>query len=167
MTSSPPPSAPGPTPPPAPLALLRERYPAHASGFLRPLLELLSLSREACGGDLDKLLILLVIGLRSTQHRDFARYTQDQLLSGEVPIFPTLGVNIQSVADSLHAPKETMRRKVTELVEAGWIHREANNLSFTARGYQDLAPVRERIELMALENYELVEAILREGHDGT
>ena len=141
-------------------ALLDRDYPAQATGLLRPLLELLTLGRAACGGDLDKLIILLAIAIRTTEHKDFQALTQQQLLSGEVPVFPTLGINIQSVADSIGAPKETVRRKVTELVGLGWIDRQGGDLRFTARGYRDLAPVRERIETMAVEHYALLRQIV-------
>ncbi|MDB5454175.1 MAG: hypothetical protein JWO33_2753, partial [Caulobacteraceae bacterium] len=38
------------------LDLVGDRYPVVARSLLRPLLELLSSSREACGGDMDKFL---------------------------------------------------------------------------------------------------------------
>jgi hypothetical protein len=142
------------------LRLVAENYPTIALGLLGPLLDLLSSSREACGGDIDKFLIMLVVAVRTTAHKDFAAFTQKQLLSGEVPVFPSLGVNIQSIADSVRAPKETIRRKVTELVVAGWIERRGNELYFTARAYQDLAQVRERLEVMAVRHAEIVEGLV-------
>ena len=122
--------------------LVADNYPAIARGLLRPLLHLLSISREACGGDVDKFLIMLVIAIRTTEHECFATYSQEQLLSGEIPIFPTLGTNVRSVAESTGTPKETVRRKVGELIEAGWISRKGNELRFTAVAYQDLAVAR-------------------------
>jgi hypothetical protein len=142
------------------LRLVAENYPAIALGLLGPLLDLLSSSREACGGDIDKFLIMLVVAVRTTAHKDFAGYSQAQLLSGEVPVFPSLGVNIQSIADSVRAPKETVRRKVSELVEAGWIERRGHELYFTARAYRDLAAVRERLEIMAVRHAEIVEGLV-------
>jgi CRP-like cAMP-binding protein len=105
------------------LHLVADNYPAIARSLLRPLLNLLSVSREACGGDVEKFLIMLVVAVRTTEHERFATYSQSQLLSGEIPIFPTLGTNVQSVAESTGTPKETVRRKVGELVKAGWISR--------------------------------------------
>ena len=98
--------------------LVADNYPPIARSLLQPLLHLLSTSREACGGDVDKFLIMLVIAIRTTEHEGFATYSQAQLLSGEIPIFPTLGTNVRSVADSTGTPKETVRRKVGELVKA-------------------------------------------------
>ena len=139
--------------------LVAENYSSVSLGLLTPLLDVLSLSREACGGDMDKFLIMLVVAIRTTGHRDFARYTRDQLLSGEVPVFPSLGVNIQSIADSIGASKETTRRKVTELVQAGWIERAGNKLYFTAKAYRDFEKVRERIGKMAVRHNEVVDRL--------
>jgi len=79
------------------LHLVAGHYPQIARSLLRPLLELLSLSREACGGDIDKFLIMLVVAIRTTEHQLFATYSQEQLLSGALPIFPSLGTNSQLV----------------------------------------------------------------------
>jgi hypothetical protein len=142
--------------------LVADNYPAIAHSLLRPLLHLLSISREACGGDVDKFLIMLVIAIRTTEHACFATYSQGQLLSGEIPVFPTLGTNVRSVADSTGTPKETVRRKVGELIEAGWISREGNELRFTAVAYQELAGVRVAIEELALSNFEVVAELARQ-----
>jgi hypothetical protein len=139
--------------------LIARNYPALAQGLLGPLLDLLSLTREACGGDSDKFLIMLVVAIRTTAHKDFASYTSEQLDSGEVAVFPSLGINIQSIADSIGAPKETVRRKVTELVEAGWLARQGSELYLTGRAAADLTPAREQIEQMALRYHEIVEAL--------
>lgn len=141
--------------------LIAENYPQLANDLLGPLLELLSLSRMACGGDADKFLIMLVVARRTTEHELFATFQQDELLSGRIPIFPSLGTNISSVADSLGAPKETIRRKVADLVEAGWIVRQGHELRFTAIAYQELAHVRIAIERMAARNFETVNELVR------
>jgi hypothetical protein len=142
--------------------LVAENYPAIARSLLRPLLHLLSISREACGGDVDKFLIMLVIAIRTTEHEAFATFSQTQLLSGEIPIFPTLGTNVRSVAESTGTPKETVRRKVGELIEAGWISREGNELRFTVLAYQDLAGVRVAIEDLAVSNFHVVADLVRQ-----
>ena len=136
--------------------LVADHYPTIARSLLRPLLHLLSTSREACGGDVDKFLIMLVIAIRTTEHERFATYSQAQLLSGEIPIFPTLGTNVRSVAESTGTPKETVRRKVGELIEAGWISRQGNELRFTVLAYQELAGVRVAIEELAVSNFQVV-----------
>ena len=117
-----------------------ESYPVIAHDLLRPLLDLFSVSRELCGGDADKFLVMLVVANRTTEHKLFASYSQSQLLSGEVPIFPGLGTNVRSISESIRAPRETVRRKVGELIKAGWIARQGTDLFFTATAYQALAP---------------------------
>jgi CRP-like cAMP-binding protein len=142
--------------------LVADNYPTIARSLLRPLLHLLSISREACGGDVDKFLIMLVIAIRTTEHESFATYSQAQLLSGEIPIFPTLGTNVRSIAESTGTPKETVRRKVGELIEAGWISREGNELRFTVLAYQALAGVRVAIEDLAVSNFQVVADLTRQ-----
>jgi DNA-binding IclR family transcriptional regulator len=83
------------------------------------------------------------------------------LLSGEIPIFPTLGTNVRSVAESTGTPKETVRRKVGELIEAGWISRQGNELRFTALAYQELAGARVAIEDLAVSNFQVVADLAR------
>jgi len=141
--------------------LIAENYPALANDLLGPLLELLSLSRNACGGDAEKFLIMLVVARRTTEHELFASFPQDELLSGRIPVFPSLGTNISSVAASLGAPKETVRRKVADLVKAGWIVRQGNELRFTSVAYQELAQVRIAIERMAARNFETINELVR------
>lgn len=142
--------------------LVAENYPSVARSLLQPLLHLLSASRAACGGDFDKFLIMLVIAIRTTEHSSFATYSQAELLSGEIPIFPTLGTNVRSVAESTGTPKETVRRKVGDLVKAGWISREGNELRFTALAYQQLGDVRTAIEHLAVNNFEVVLDLARQ-----
>ena len=141
--------------------LVADNYPTIARNLLRPLLHLLSTSREACGGDVDKFLIMLVIAIRTTEHVGFTTASQAQLLSGEIPVFPTLGTNVRSVAESTRTPKETVRRKVGELVEAGWISRQGHELRFTALAYQELAGVRVAIEDLAVSNFQVVTDLAR------
>lgn len=136
--------------------LVADNFPRIAADLLTPLLELMRLSRLYCGGDLDKFLVLLVVGLRTARHRDFAARTPQELISGEIPVFPGLGANGHSIAESLGIPRETVRRKVSELVEAGWLVRRRSKLYITAKAYQQLAPVREQIERLAVRNYEVV-----------
>jgi CRP-like cAMP-binding protein len=142
------------------LALVQANYPVIATKLLRPLLKLLSLARETCAGDSDKFLVMLVVGIRTTEHASFATYSQGELLSGELPVFPSLGTNIRSIADSVGVPRESVRRKVAELVEAGWLVRRANDICFTAKAYQQLAQVRESLEELAVANFEAVSKLL-------
>jgi hypothetical protein len=148
------------------LRLVGENALLQAEPILAPLLELLSLARRSCDGDLDKFLIMLVVAIRAAGHRQFATAVLRQREPGETSAFPSLGVNIQSIADSIGAPKETVRRKVADLVELGWIAREGNELFLTPRAYQTLTPVREAIHSLAVRYHEVVEGMVAEAGAG-
>lgn len=143
------------------LRLMATEYPKAALRLLRPLLDLLSVGREACGGDSDKFLIMLVVAVRTTEHPLFATYAQEELLDGTIPVFPSLGTNVRSVADSVGLPKETVRRKVGELIDTGWIARQDHELRFTDQAYRDLAGARVGIERLAVRNFEVVADLIR------
>lgn len=142
--------------------LVADNYPRIATDLLTPLLKLMQLSREHCGGDADKFLVMLVVALRTTRHHEFAAYTPKQLASGEASVLPGLGTNGRSIAASLGIPKETVRRRVCELVDADWLARRNSRLYLTAKGYQALAPVREQIERLAACNYDVVARLVAE-----
>jgi hypothetical protein len=138
-----------------------EQYPRIASELLNPLLDLLTRSRDACGGDVEKFLIVLAVGVRTAQHPAFKGLSQERLLSGELKVFPTLRTNIRSIADSMGMPRETVRRKVHELTETGWMVRDGRDVFFTAKAYQELVPVRECIERLAFRHFEVISACLQ------
>lgn len=136
--------------------LVAEHYPQVAAEILEPLARLLQLARTSCGGDIDKFMILMLIALRTTQHRDFRAATPEQISSGEIGVLPSLGINVRSIAESLGVPKETVRRKVNEMVAEGWVARVDRRLYFTAHAYQQLAPLREELEGLVARYYEVV-----------
>jgi hypothetical protein len=139
--------------------LVAAYYPAVAADLLRPLLKFMSVSREYCDGDMIKFMVMLAVSVRTTMHRDFASRTQAELMSGAIPVFPGLGANARSIAEALGIPKETVRRKVSELIEVGWLAREKGKLYTTARSYQELAPAREQLEILAVRYFEVVAAL--------
>ena len=136
--------------------IVGEAYPEIAAELLKPLLSLMRAWLDTGGGDLLKILVLLAITVRTTMHRDFARLTQKELLSGEIAVFPALRTNARSVADTIGAPKETVRRKVADLIETGWLVREAGRLRLTALAYQQLTPIREQFLILAVRCYEVI-----------
>jgi hypothetical protein len=140
--------------------LVTERYPAMATELLNPLLDLLGRSREACGGDMDTFLVMLVILVRTAQHPEFKKLSHQQLLSGEVPVFPSLRTNVRSVAASIGIPRESVRRKVTQLIGRGWVMRADGDLFITAEAYRQLVPVHEGLERLAIRYFEAVAACL-------
>jgi hypothetical protein len=140
--------------------LLDARYPAVAADLLIPLLDLVQISRRACVGDLDKFLVLLVVAVRTAQHPQFMSMTSQQLDESEFDVLPNLGINARSIAESAEIPKETVRRKVAELIEAGWLVRRGNDLHLTAHGRVALKPVREQVVAQAARNFGTTAALL-------
>ncbi|MDB5451800.1 MAG: hypothetical protein JWO33_378 [Caulobacteraceae bacterium] len=146
---------------------ISDRYPAIATELLNPLLDVLGRSREACGGDLDMFVILLAITVRSTEHPDFKRLSQAQLLSGQVPELPSLRTNVHSIASSVGIPRETARRKVAALMAAGWVSRIGRDLTLTAKAYRKLGPVHQGVERLALRYFEVISGCLNEAEPET
>lgn len=144
--------------------VLRRRYPQLAKEFLAPLVELLGEGRTASGGDLDKLLIVLVVGLRTAEHRGSVDIDFEQVLRGEVDVYPSLSTNVRSIADSTGIPKESVRRKVAALVEAGLIRREDNSLSLAPHASRVLTAWREKLFDLAIRYHQLLSGV--EGQDG-
>ena len=107
------------------------------------------------------------MGVRSAEHPDFKTYSIEDLLAGKLPVLPSRGVNIRSIAESTGLPKESTRRKVTELAAAGWIERRRNALFLTAEGYRQLQPTRENLWAFAARGHEIVEALMAGRTDGT
>lgn len=140
---------------------IHERYSMIAADLLGPLLHFLTVARDLLGGDAEKVLIMLVISIRTKQHPDFARFSAEQLSSGELPVLPSLGVNVRSIADSTGIPKETVRRKTAELVAAGLLVREGSDLRYTGEGYAFVGPAREALERLAARTYHTVSQLLR------
>lgn len=147
---------------PSPLAShLNDVYPSVATGLLRPLLKVFSTARTTCDGDMDKFLILLAIGMRTTEHPDFKSLSGAALLAGTPEVLPSLGTNIRSIAASVGIPKETARRKLADLVEAGWLVRERWDFRITSLGYHRLEPICAQIRAMAVSHHDLVAALGR------
>jgi len=134
---------------------LRGRSPPLADRLLKPLLNYLLIARQCAAGDLDLHIILMAIAIRTVQHPDFARLTEQERLE-KVDIFPTLGINARSISESSGIPRETTRRKVAELVKRGWVARRGSNLHFTAQALANLMTIREAREQLAFDYYHLI-----------
>ncbi len=90
------------------------------------LIESLTNLRAAFGNDMDKIVVLAVIG-QSAQRLVSPGRSFDETLDGARFAMPdNAATNVQSIADSTGIPRESVRRKVGELVEAGWIERLPN-----------------------------------------
>ncbi|NHA14035.1 MarR family transcriptional regulator [Thioalkalivibrio sp. XN279] len=114
-------------------------WPVHVEHFT----ELLIALRREFNGDLDRMLVLGVIGMRTlppqrVAGRSFAEFQAGQLAQQPRPI------NVQSIAETTGIPRETVRRKVAELQAAGWIERrDDGHLMVAPRAREDLAPATQ------------------------
>lgn len=147
------------------LALLRQHYPARARDMFRSLLELLAATRELCAGDAERSEILLVIALRTVEHPDFSKLTYEQIASGRACSYSSLSTNVRSIADSTGIPRETVRRKVAELVAAEWVDRHGNRLSLSPRVSPAITPLREALLRLVTSNYELLNGLIASSQD--
>lgn len=138
------------------LPQLRRQYPYLAKDLIAPFLEVLNSGRRACGGDLDKLFIVLAVGMRTAEDKRVLDLDMDDVLSGAVDVYPSLSTNVRSIADSTGIPKESVRRKVAALVDAGWIRREENNLSLAPHASRMLTEFREQLLQMAIRNHQTI-----------
>lgn len=134
--------------------MFHDGFPRLARSVLPPFLQVLEVAREAFGGDMDKVIIALAVGVRTAEHPDMARYSNAELRA--IDVLPGLGISIRSIADSLGMPKETVRRKVRELIADGFMVRRQHNLFFTGDGYRRLGPSLEAFGRMVVRNYEVV-----------
>ena len=141
------------------LPVLRRRYPQLAKDFLAPMIEALRVGRATCDGDLDKLLIVLVVAMRTAEDKRAMTLDYDAVLSGAVDEFPSLSTNVRSIADSTGIPKESVRRKVAALVEAGWVRRHENALSLAPHASRKLTDLREQFFEMAIRYHQLIEGV--------
>lgn len=128
-----------------------------ADDLITPLLRLLQALRAACGGDLEVNIILLAVAERTAAHPDFRNLSDAERMASDGRPFPTLGVNVRSIADSTGMPRETVRRKVSALLHSGWFTQTPQGLTFTAKAYRALAPGREEIVQLALRCHDLVD----------
>ena len=124
---------------------LRNSYPAVSKDLYGPLLELLTCARRAFGGDLDKFVIFTAIAVRTSEHQRYRQMSMDEVLAEGHAAYPSLGTNVRSISDSTGIARETVRRKVADLIEHGWVDRCGDDLSMTVQATQDLTEVREQL----------------------
>lgn len=106
-----------------------DRIPTHVRAFSELLIRL----RAELGNDLDLVLIMAVIA-----ERHYAGFAQPKASNARARATP--GINAHSVALYADIPRETVRRKVTKLVEKGWVKcDESGNLTPAPQAASDLA----------------------------
>jgi hypothetical protein len=116
-------------------------WPAHVASLTRFLIA----CRQSFDGDLDLFLVLAVIGDRtfSERHAD-PNLTYDEFMSAGRPETPPIDINLRSIAAFSGIPRETVRRKIAELENRGWITRNKDGgLAATRKASTDLEPLTE------------------------
>ena len=113
-------------------------WPAHVENFTWHLIQ----CRRHFSGDMDRLLVLCVIGDRTLSARNMPDTLKVRDLGNtNVPKEP---INLQSIADFSGIPRETVRRKLQDLTALGWVERdERGNFAATPKAAADLAPLTE------------------------
>jgi len=112
-------------------------WPAHNDAFC----ELLVRLRQQFDGDLDRMLVLGIIGSRTLTRGRLHGMSYDDFISPERPDDEPAPTNLQSIADYSGIPRETVRRKLRDLEQLGWILRRDNGyLVATSQAAHDLAP---------------------------
>jgi len=103
-------------------------WPVHVEHFT----ELLITLRREFNGDLDRMLVLGIIGLRTMPPSQVRGISYDDFNAG--PVVQNPGpINVQSIADTSGIPRETVRRKVTALEQAGLIERRGGGYLVVSR----------------------------------
>jgi DNA-binding transcriptional ArsR family regulator len=98
--------------------------------------------RRYFDGDLDQVLILTIIGTRSVYPKRLQGISYEDFRRGLRNDGPVMPINTQSVADSTGIPRESVRRKIGQLIERGWVERrEDGYLRVTERTISDLSPI--------------------------
>ena len=114
-------------------------WPVHVEHFT----ELLITLRREFDGDLDRMLVLAVIGLRTLPARRAAGASYAAFQAGRLPDLPS-PINVQSIADTSGIPRETVRRKVMALERSGWIERhEGGYLVVSPQARNELSAATE------------------------
>ncbi|HEX8570826.1 MAG TPA: hypothetical protein VF699_13030 [Caulobacteraceae bacterium] len=141
-------------------ALLRGNYASVAKDLIAPVVDLLGVARSAFGGDLDKLLIVLVVALRTAEDPKARELDFDDVLRGDLKEYPSLRTNVRSIAESTGVPRETVRRKIADLVAAGWVARDGDALSYTPEASRAVGPVRDAMIDAAVKLHGTVASLL-------
>lgn len=113
-------------------------WPAHVGSLARFLIE----SRAAFGGDLDMFLVLVVIGDSTFSQRHANPEMDFNTFQTQPQGAPPEDINIRSISDFSGIPRETVRRKVAQLAERGWVVRKEDGfIVATEKAKRELEPL--------------------------
>jgi hypothetical protein len=105
------------------LRIVQERFARIHPLWVEKHLALLCALRTQFGADIDKAIILGVIGQRMMRGPTTPNLNYHEVLRGAVPEYRGRFTNIESIAAASGIPRETVRRKIAELEAIGWINR--------------------------------------------
>jgi hypothetical protein len=135
-----------------PEALLTAHYPRVAARMLAPLIEMMAGARRE-HGDLDRLLILMTLAQRAYTEPEVA---EALLAADAAPDLKPRATNTLSLANAIFLPKETVRRKINELVDMGLATRQSRGIAITAAGVRHLARTRSALIRMSASHHEII-----------
>jgi hypothetical protein len=126
--------------------LFRSDFPRFQGLWVEQHLRLMLALRRHVGNDLDKIIILSAIGQQQLgdpgrQQRAYAPSAQ-----GEPPDHSGRFTNIDRIAAATGIPRESVRRKVNELIKVGWVVRTGSRaLAVHPRAAVDMQPATETV----------------------
>lgn len=128
----------------------RELHPLWVEKHLRLLCSL----RREFGNDIDKPIILAVIGQVMFQHQFRPpEVPDDQINEGGRGAEDWL-TNVESISSSTGIPRETVRRKVAELIKSGYVERgRKGRLWVTCKASDDLAGSTDQVTILISEMF--------------
>lgn len=135
-----------------PEALLTAHYPRVAARMLGPLIEMMAGARRE-HGDLDRLLILMTLAQRAYTEPEVA---ETLLVDDAAHDLKPRATNTLSLANAIFLPKETVRRKINELVDMGLASRQSRGVAITPAGVRHLTRTRAALIRMSASHYEII-----------
>jgi hypothetical protein len=146
----------------AALQIIGERFSHIQPIWVEQHLRVLIALRAEFGADIDKAIILGLIGQRMMQMKDAPSVAYQSVMTEGTPAFQARFTNIESIAAGSGIPRETVRRKVGELEARGWLNRnERNEINVAVPAVQQLDGISQMtMELLA----SVFEAINHELH---
>ncbi|MFM1981861.1 MAG: hypothetical protein RJB22_580 [Pseudomonadota bacterium] len=96
--------------------------------------------RRHFDGDLDLLLVLMIVGERTFAPKNAGDISFRDWAHTDVRSVKPEAINLQSIADYSGIPRETVRRKLDILARRGWIERDGRKfITVTEKAREDLA----------------------------
>lgn len=87
------------------------------------LIESLTNLRTVFGNDMDKIVVLAVIGQSAQRLSPKGKQFEETITPTDAELPRAAVTNVQSITDSTGIPRESVRRKVKELIDSGWVEK--------------------------------------------